>query len=88
LYKGEPYFVLGERGDCKFTTKALNAQKSGAKLAVIEDLPTSKEGIIMANDGYGFLVEIPSIFISNENGEKLKDLIRKHPKGLMVAIKF
>lgn len=26
----------------------------------------------MANDGYGFQVEIPSIFISYEDGERLK----------------
>ena len=30
----------------------------------------------MANDGYGFLVDIPSIFISYEDGEKLKQVMR------------
>jgi len=33
--KDQEYFLIGERGRCKFTTKALNAQKSGAKLAII-----------------------------------------------------
>lgn len=83
-----PFFLLGERGDCKFTTKALNAQKSGARLAIIEDLPSSKEGIIMANDGYGYLVDIPSIFISYEDGEKLKNIMKKINKDLIVLIRF
>jgi hypothetical protein len=26
----------------------------------------------MANDGHGHLIDIPSIFISNSNGEKIK----------------
>lgn len=29
--------VLATRGDCTFTTKSLNAQRQGAKLAIIAD---------------------------------------------------
>jgi hypothetical protein len=29
--------VLSARGDCTFTTKSLNSQKQGAKLAIIAD---------------------------------------------------
>lgn len=29
--------VLSTRGDCTFTTKSLNAQKQGAKMAIIAD---------------------------------------------------
>lgn len=80
--------MLGERGDCKFTTKALNAQKSGAKLAIIEDKASSKEGVIMANDGYGFMVEIPSIFISYEDGEKLKNVLRNTKEDVVALVRF
>lgn len=87
-HKDQTYFILGERGECKFTTKALNAQKSGARLAIIEDLPSSKEGVIMANDGYGYLVDIPSVFIGYEDGEKLKNIMKKINKDLIVLIRF
>ena len=84
-----PYFLIGERGTCKFTTKALNAQKSGASLAIIEDTNNSESGrIVMANDGFGFQVDIPSIFISYDSGEKLKRLINESNDELIMMIKF
>lgn len=72
-----PLFVLIERGICKFTSKSFNAQKSGGALAIIVDTNNSESGrIVMANDGFGFQVEIPSIFISNSSGETLKKLVK------------
>lgn len=42
----------------------------------------------MANDGYGFLVEIPSIFISYEDGEVLKRIIRNTKEDVVALIRF
>ena len=62
-------FILIRRGDCKFTKKILNAQLKGAKMAIIYDNDTSTApDVVMANDGHGHLVDIPSIFISNADG--------------------
>ena len=42
----------------------------------------------MANDGFGFQVEIPSIFVSYESGELLRKLIKESGDQLIVRIKF
>lgn len=65
-------FILIKRGGCKFTKKILNAQLKGAKMAIIYDNDTSSApDVIMANDGHGHLIDIPSIFISNADGKNL-----------------
>lgn len=65
-------FVLIKRGNCKFTKKILNAQKRGADMVIIYDYENSASTLsVMANDGHGHLVEIPSIFISNADGLKI-----------------
>ena len=62
-------FILIKRGGCKFTKKILNAQHKGAHMAIIYDNDTSTSpDIVMANDGHGHLIDIPSIFISNADG--------------------
>ena len=84
-----PLFMLIERGMCKFTNKTFNAQKSGAALSIIVDTNNSESGgIVMANDGFGFLVEIPSIFVSNSSGETLKRLAKESGDELILRIKF
>ena len=65
-------FMLVERGDCKFTKKIINSQKLNHSLVIIYDneshaTPTT----VMANDGHGHLVDIPSIFITKGDGEKI-----------------
>ena len=57
--------MLSTRGDCTFTQKSLNSQKQGAKLALIADnVDTENPGrIILADDGRGPQVHIPTIFI-------------------------
>lgn len=65
-------FMLIKRGGCKFTQKVRNAQKHGADFVIIYDsIKTTKPNVIMANDGFGHLVDIPSIFITLSDGEKL-----------------
>ena len=53
--------------------KVRNAQTLGADLVIIYDNNTSTApSVFMKNDGFGHLAEIPSLFISNTDGEKLK----------------
>ena len=64
--------LLVKRGTCKFTKKVINAQDLGADLIIIYDNnPGDNPVIIMKNDGHGHLAEIPSLFISNTDGNKL-----------------
>ena len=57
--------VMSTRGDCTFTTKSLNSQKEGAKLAIIADNVSYEDiqRIILVDDGRGPQVHIPTIFI-------------------------
>lgn len=51
--KEENFFMIIPRGNCKFVPKALNAQKAGAKLAIIMDNETYSDPFIMADNGEG-----------------------------------
>lgn len=74
--------VLLKRGECNFTTKVKNVQEFGGKLAIIADNIVEKSELItMGDDGRGNPIKIPSIFISEEDGEKLKDTIIKSGFG-------
>lgn len=66
-------FLLIDRGECTFVTKSRNAQASGAKMAIIIDnIIEHTEYITMGDDGLGDVVVIPTIFVSLEDGLKLK----------------
>lgn len=60
-------------------TKAENAQNIGAKMVIIADNINETNKIIMADDGRGRLIHIPSLFINFEDGQKLQNLIEKSP---------
>lgn len=61
--------MLIKRGDCKFTKKIINAQKNKVDLVIVYDnVQTSSPSLVMANDGFGHLVDIPAIFISYYDG--------------------
>lgn len=82
-------FVLIERGDCKFTKKILNAQKKGAEMVIIYDNEdTSVPGIVMSNDGHGHLIDIPSVFISKADANKLIGASLKCSSSLIMKIYF
>lgn len=59
-------------------TKAENAQKLGAKMVLIADNVEEKQKIIMADDGRGRLIHIPSLFINFADGNKLIEMLRKN----------
>jgi len=69
--------IMVRRGKCSFTTKVKVAQDKGAHAVIIvdrEDSPLTAESlanIIVADDGYGSSVYIPSVLISKEDGQQL-----------------
>ena len=76
-----------ERGSCKFTLKARNAEKLGYSLAIVYNDHYGRTDMLMANDGFGHLVDIPAIFISKEDGEYILDTYKKCD-DLMLKINF
>ncbi|CAD8191913.1 unnamed protein product [Paramecium pentaurelia] len=88
------HFVLIKRGGCSFVTKVRNAQNAGYQLAIIEDNKVEIiENITMSDDGTGYGLQIPSIFISKSDGEILTKYL-KMPKAnsetdqIQLLIKF
>jgi hypothetical protein len=59
-------FVLLERGDCHFVTKVRNVALNGGGLAIIIDNKNEDiNGVVMADDGTGAGIRIPSVLIGN-----------------------
>lgn len=44
--------------------------------------------MVMSNDGHGHLIDIPSVFISGFDGEKLAKTYEKCSKSLVLKSKF
>lgn len=69
--------VMVRRGECSFVTKVKVASKKGAHAVVIVDAEDSSlsshalQNIIVADDGFGRSVSIPSVLISRFDGEPL-----------------
>mmetsp|Transcript_38156 Transcript_38156/g.109493 ORF Transcript_38156/g.109493 Transcript_38156/m.109493 type:complete len:494 (+) Transcript_38156:26-1507(+) len=74
--------VLVRRGGCTFVTKVLTAQKMGAHAVIVVDKESSEltseqiQKIVMADDGFGSPVKIPSVLVSKTEGKKLIDAAR------------
>lgn len=83
--------VLVHRGDCTFVTKVRVAQDNGAHAVIIVDHEDSKRSsediqrIVMADDGYGDAVRIPSILISRTDGQRLIDAVSSESVILQLA---
>ena len=78
--------MLVDRGNCDFTLKVENVQKAGGKLAIVMNYINNTEKVIMADDGYGGIIEIPAIFISLEDGLDLDFLINEVRKDPLINI--
>ena len=69
--------VIIDRGHCTFVTKVRNVEKLGVKLAIIaDDNVENTESLIMADDGTGHSVNIPSFIINKKSGDILKEYIK------------
>lgn len=84
--------VLAERGNCSFTTKVQHVQDAKGSAAVIMDNIYEDFMPIMADDGSGQSIDIPSVFIGRTNGEAIKSAINDTIFGLaspvMVTIAY
>ena len=66
--------VMVERGGCTFVTKVRNIEKLGIKLAIIADNQTEDtENLIMADDGTGHSINIPSFIIRKKEADILRE---------------
>jgi len=71
------------RGECSFVTKVKVASKKGAHAVIIVDKEDSSltshdlQNMIVADDGYGSNVKIPSVLISRYDGEPLISAAKK-----------
>jgi hypothetical protein len=93
-----------DRGDCHFSSKVRNAQHSGAAVVLIadttcqckhEDLCKVPEGAvcekhepIMADDGSGYDIVIPSQLMFKQDADKVKEVLKNngaviYPLGIM-----
>ena len=74
--------VLVDRGDCSFVKKVANIEENGGNVAIIIDNVQNQDinTVVMAEDGHGNLINIPSAMISYADGMKLKDFMKKNPK--------
>jgi hypothetical protein len=66
--------VMVDRGNCTFVTKVRNIEKIGAKMAIIcDNMPENSENVIMADDGSGSSINIPSFIIRKRDCTIIKD---------------
>eukprot|EP00929_Paragymnodinium_shiwhaense_P053176 TRINITY_DN26620_c0_g1_i1.p1 TRINITY_DN26620_c0_g1~~TRINITY_DN26620_c0_g1_i1.p1 ORF type:complete len:546 (+),score=148.81 TRINITY_DN26620_c0_g1_i1:150-1640(+) len=77
------HIALVRRGKCSFVTKVRVAAAKGAHAVIIVDKEDSVltqkdiQKIIVADDGYGQNIDVPSMLISKEEGQKLIDGAKK-----------
>jgi hypothetical protein len=69
--------VLVERGECPFVMKVRHAQDIGAKGVIVVDNKDGEdvERIIMADNGTGGNISIPSFMISKSDGDILREYL-------------
>jgi hypothetical protein len=69
-------------------TKTLHAQELGAEMAVIVDDKREDHKVIMKDNGYGYRVQIPAIFIDFDYGQKIIDLYNKTDGKVALKVAF
>ena len=76
--------VVIDRGDCQYGDKAINAQNSGAIAVIIKN---NTSGIVnMSGGDLGYLVTIPVIMITNNDGNLINDIIVQSEGSLLCNI--
>jgi hypothetical protein len=86
------HIIMVRRGKCSFVTKVRIAREKGAHAVIIVDKEDSKlessdiQRIIVADDGYGDKVKIPSMLISRKDGALLIDAARRSTPQVIVEL--
>jgi extracellular elastinolytic metalloproteinase len=71
--------ILVDRGNCTFVTKVRNIEQLGVKMAIIGDsFKEDTENLIMADDGTGHSINIPSFIIRFTDSNKIKAVLAKN----------
>lgn len=66
-----------DRGSCTFVKKVKNIEDYGIKLAIIaDDRDEYTENLIMADDGNGHSITIPSFIINKKDADKIKEYLK------------
>ena len=70
--------ILVKRGACTFTHKVRNIEKAGASAALLVDNKIEMtERIVMADDGSGQSIHIPSFLLRQESGQVVKQFAQR-----------
>lgn len=78
--------IMVDRGQCHFVQKVRNIQALGVHLAIVVDNKDEfSENLIMADDGSGWSVNIPSFFIRKHDGDIIKKQIDNEKKVYVKA---
>ncbi|CAG9311672.1 unnamed protein product [Blepharisma stoltei] len=81
--------LLVERGDCPFVVKARHAQDIGAKaLIVIDNREENPENVIMIDSGTGGNIYIPTLLISESDGNLLKLYLEEKKEAVSLMLSF
>ena len=74
-----------DRGNCTFVTKARNVQNIGGLFAIIIDNTDENiYNLIIADDGTGSDIYIPTVLISKKDGEKIKKYLLENKNDLNI----
>ena len=99
-----PFILMVDRGDCSFVQKVRNAQHAGAAAVLIADstcICGAKECVmnpgqliceqlepIMADDGTGADISIPSFLVFKQDADKIRKEIRDNNQPVRVEMSF
>ena len=79
--------IMVQRGDCTFTHKVRNIEKAGASAALILDNKVElTERIVMADDGSGNSIHIPSFLIRRNTGDVISQYAMRPKVPVIVKI--
>lgn len=77
------HVIMVRRGLCSFTAKVKVAREKGAHAVIVVDEENSQltrediQAMIVADDGFGSEISVPSILLSKDDGQKLINAARK-----------
>ena len=79
--------ILVMRGKCTFTKKVRFIEEAGASAAlIIDDRTENTEKIVMADDGSGNKVHIPSFLLKQQTGNLIKTFVGRIGHPVIVKI--
>lgn len=80
--------IMVDRGECTFVSKTRNIARAGGEMAIIVNDRANQNinNIIMSDDGTGLGLRIPSVLISKNDGDILKDYLKRLNSNAMSPI--